>query len=379
MYITDENDFKALKQLILDRKYSRNQGKGVETHCSKFEEDFAQKMGSKHSLLVTSGTNALVCALIAVGVTEGDEVIIPSYTFFATAAAVINVGATPVIANIDHTLMIDPNDVSKLISKKTKAIIAVHMDGHSCQMDAIAKIAKANGLFIIEDVAQAVGGMFKGQRLGSIGDVGCFSFNVDKIISAGEGGAVVTNNRIFFEKSLCVQDASALFGSTHKEEFKNIVPFIGQSMRVSEITGALMSVQLSRLDYILDNLRERKKIIKELFLKADLPIVISNDEEGDCCTSFYITAKTPDENKEILSKINTDKLIAIPITAKPAHVCWQWMHLLAEVRPKELYRKSLFLNSIDTILRTSKIDVPFDMDLNEVENFGKNMINKIKA
>ena len=379
MYITDENDFKALKQLILDRKYSRNQGKGVQTHCSKFEEDFAQKMGSKYSLLVTSGTNALVCALVATGIGQGDEVIIPSYTFFATATAVINVGATPVIANIDHTLMIDPNEILKLISQKTKAIIAVHMDGHSCQMDTIAKIAKENNLFLIEDVAQAVGGKFKGQRLGTIGDMGCFSFNVDKIISAGEGGAITTNDRAYFERSLCVQDASALFGSTHKEAFKTIEPFIGQSMRVSEITGALMSVQLSRLDYILDNLRERKKIIRELFLKADLPIVTSNDEEGDCATSIYLMAKSPEENKNILSKINTDKLIAIPITAKPAHVCWQWMHLLAEVRPKELYRKSLFLNSIDIVLRTSKIDVPFDMDLNEVEIFFKNLIHKIKA
>ncbi len=377
MYITDENDYKAIERIILDKLYFRNRGAGVETHCSKFEKDFAQKMDSNHALLVTSGTNALICGLLSLGIGPGDEVIIPSYTFFATASAVINVGATPIIANIDETLSIDPKEIIKLITKSTKAIVAVHMDGHPCQMDIIVKIAKENKLFLIEDVAQAIGGKFHNNYLGTFGDVGCFSFNVDKIISAGEGGAVITNERSTYEKSLCIQDGACLFGSTHRDSFKTINPFIGQSMRVSEITGALMNVQLPRLDGILENLRMRKKIIRDNFIKSAIPIINSNDEAGDCATSIYLTFNSIEECREKTLLLNSEKLTVIPVTARPAYACWQWMHLLAEVRPRENYHKSLFLKSIDITMRTVKLDIPFEMELDKVNDLSIQMIKKI--
>lgn len=378
MYITNEQDFEILQKIILEKKYFRNRGKDVESFCSKFEYDFAALLGTKHSLLVTSGTNALVCALGSLNLVAGDEVILPSFTYFATAAAIVHNNATPVIVNIDSSLMIDPKEVERAITKKTRAIIAVHMDGHPCDMLALKKIADDNKLILIEDVAQAVGGSFQGNRLGSIGDFGCFSFNVDKIISCGEGGAVATNNREYFEKSLCIQDACCSFGPTHKESFTLVKPFIGQSMRVSEISGALMTVQLSRLDFILETLRKRKKILLNALLEAGIKTVASHDEAGDCATSIYLPFASVEECKINLLILAAQKVVAIPVTARPAHACWQWMHLLAEVRSPELYKKSSFLSSIDILMSTLKINVPFEFDENETEDFAKKIIGLLK-
>ncbi|MBC7540322.1 MAG: aminotransferase class I/II-fold pyridoxal phosphate-dependent enzyme [Bacteriovorax sp.] len=371
MYITDENDIEILRDLILSKKYFRNRGKNITGFCNQFESSFAEKIGVKHSLMVTSGTNALICALSSLDLSEGDEVIIPSFTFFATAAAVIHSKATPVIVNIDYSLMIDPIEVEKAVTKKTKAIIAVHMDGHPCDMNALKKIAAVHNLVLIEDVAQACGGSYQGARLGSIGELGCFSFNVDKIISCGEGGALVTNNRKYFEKSLCIQDACCSFGPTFKESFIEIQPFVGQSMRVSEISGALMSVQLTRLDFILNGLRERKEIFIDVLKRNRIDTVPSHDETGDCATSIYLSFPSVQDAKENLLKLVKEQIVAIPITIRPAHACWQWMHLLEKERPNGNYKKTSFLSSIDLLMSTLKINIPYEMGLNEVEEYAK--------
>jgi hypothetical protein len=119
--------------------------------------------------------------------------------------------------------------------------------------------------------------------------------------------------------------------------------------------------------------------MRDCFLAAGLPVVLSNDEVGNCGTTLYLTFKNVEEAKNKLQKINTDKTIAIPISARPAHVCWQWMHLIAEVRPQYKYHKSLFLNSIDLISRTIKFDTPFDMNIDDIEDYAKKIINRIKS
>jgi 8-amino-3,8-dideoxy-alpha-D-manno-octulosonate transaminase len=381
MYITDENDYEVLKDLILEKKYFRNLGKGIVGHCGRFENNFANLIGTEYSLMVTSGTNALICALGSLDLVAGDEVIIPSFTFFATAAAVIQAGATPVIVNIDSSLMIDPLEVRNAITKKTKAIIAVHMDGHPCDMDSLKKIAEEYQLVLIEDVAQATGGSYKGKRLGSIGEIGCFSFNVDKIISCGEGGALTTNQRKYYETSLCIQDACCSFGPTFKDSFTVVKPFVGQSMRVSEISGALMNVQLSRLDFILNKLREHKKIMQAEFNQANFFFVPSHDEEGDCATSFYLSFKSVEECKEKLIKLASEKIVAIPITVRPAHACWQWMHLLVDdiARPEVNYKKTSFLSSIDILMSTLKINIPFEMNQEQLLEYSKKIITILKS
>jgi 8-amino-3,8-dideoxy-alpha-D-manno-octulosonate transaminase len=376
MYITDQNDVKAIEELILSKDYFRNKGTGRSGHCTTFESDFAKKMNSTHALLVTSGTNALICALSSLDLQTDDEVIIPSFTFFATAVAVVNSGAIPVIVNIDDSLMIDPTEVEQAITKKTKAIIAVHMDGHACDMGALKIIADKYSLKLIEDTAQACGGSYKGKRLGSIGDIGCFSFNVDKIISCGEGGALITNNRNYYEKSLCIQDACCSFGPTFKDSFTEILPFVGQSMRVSEISGALMNVQLTRLDSILETLRIRSNILNEVFSTNEILMIKSNDQLGDCGTSINIILNSHHRVKQVFTALANSNIITFPIAARHAHASWQWSEMLEKRIPQGRYHKSQYLKSIDLLTTTLKIKVPFDMPTDETINYAE-MISKV--
>ncbi len=373
MYITDESDLEILRKLILSKNYFRNKGAGVTSHCSNFEKKFADHMGSKYSLLVTSGTNALICALSSLNLEHEDEVIMPSFTYFATAVSIIKSGAIPVIVNINESLMIDPIEVEAAITPKTKAIIAVHMDGHPCDMASLKNLATKYNLFLIEDNAQACGGSFQGQRLGSIGDIGCFSFNVDKIISCGEGGAVLTNNRKFYERSLCIQDACCSFGPTFKDSFTEIEPFIGHSMRVSEISGALMENQLLRLDLILEKLRIHQSIMENAFHDKEIMTINSNDKLGDCGTSLYLKFDNPNLVKKNFIKLINQQIITYPISNRPAHTCWQWLQLLKKELPNIKLSKSHYLKSIDLLSNILKINVPFDLNKEQIYEYTKNI------
>ena len=160
-----------------------------------FEDELCEKFGATNAICMTSGKAALISALIGMGVGPGDEVIVPAYTYIATAIAVTATGAIPVIADCDETLTIDPEDIERKISSHTKAIIPVHIQGFPSAMDRIMEIAKKHGIFVLEDACQSDGGSFGGKRLGTIGDAGAYSFNFFKIITSGEGGTLVTNNR----------------------------------------------------------------------------------------------------------------------------------------------------------------------------------------
>ena len=189
---------------VLDRKYLFRYY-GPEEYPSKVREletTFAQKVGARYALGVNSCTSALITALVACGVGPGDEVILPGYTFFATCAAVVAAKAIPVIAEVDETLTLDPDDVEKKITASTKAIMPVHMRGVPCNMDRLMAIAHKHNLAVIEDVAQAAGGTYRGKHLGTFGDCGCFSFQYHKIITAGEGGMVVTNNERLYDRCM---------------------------------------------------------------------------------------------------------------------------------------------------------------------------------
>src|SRR5688572_2544197 len=158
------------------------------------EERFAGLMGAPHALAVSSGTAALHCGLVGLGVGPGDEVILPGYTYISSAAAIINARAVPVIAEVDETLTLDPADVERKLSPRTRAIMPVHMRGVPSQMDELLQLAAARGVTVIEDTAQACGGSYRGRRLGTLGQVGCFSLQHYKIITTGEGGAVVSDD-----------------------------------------------------------------------------------------------------------------------------------------------------------------------------------------
>lgn len=348
MYDCAEEEIEAIAKIIRSKKLFRYQGNDIETECFKFEKNFAHYLGVHQTILLSSGTNAIVNALYCAGVKAKDEVLVPAYTFFATFAAIIEIGAIPIAINIDESLNFDLNDLKKNITEKTTAIIAVHMDGYPQNLAELVNISKEHNLTLIEDVAQAVGGSYKGQKLGSIGDFGCFSFNMDKIITCGEGGALSVKNEEHYQKAMLYHDTCNQFGPTLKAKY-TIDKFVGKSMRVSEIQGAMINVQLSKLDPIIAKLKIRKIDIDQKLLDLGISLIPSLDSKGECATTSRFFAKNPEEAQKLMIKINQLGLKSQVPTIRPAHNIWQFIHLL----PKESRANKLsFLDTIEKLSKT---------------------------
>ena len=280
MYVIGEEEIQAVRRVIESGQMFRYRGgEGGETDA--FEKEWSDKIGVKHSIAVTSGTGALICALVGLGIGPGDEVIVPAYTFMATAVAVLATGAVPIIAEIDESLGIDPADFERKITPRTKAVMPVHMCGFPANMDAIMAVANKRGIKVVEDACQADGGSYKGRRLGSIGHAGGFSFNQFKIISCGEGGAVTTDDDDTYYRALVYHDGGCAFRD-HAAEVS--VPFFaGSNFRMNEILSAILRVQLGRLDGILAALRaEKRTMMEELADQTAFTFNPINDIAGDC-------------------------------------------------------------------------------------------------
>ena len=258
-----------------------------EQESKKVENHLKTKLHSEYPIFMTSGHAALVSALTAMGIGPGDEVIVPAYTYIATPMAVVAAGAIPIIAEVDETLTISPADIEKKLSSHTKAIIPVHIQGFPSNMDAILSIAKKHNLLMLEDACQAVGGSYNGKMLGTVGDAGALSFNYFKIISCGEGGAMLTNNRGIFERALIYHDSSAIaFFGKQMEDF-SATEFCGNEYRSNELCAAVLNVQFSRLEGLIADLRRTKKYVMDA-LDGLCTFAPSNDLAGDCGTTIAI-------------------------------------------------------------------------------------------
>lgn len=226
---------------------------------SAFEQELASKMGVKHALAVNSGTNALICALVGAGVGPGDEVLVPAYTWVSTAAAPLAIGAVPVLVEVDETLTIEPADVERKLTPRTKAVIPVHMINLVCDMNKIMSIANEHDLVVIEDACQAIGATYKGRRVGSIGDAGVFSFNQHKNLNAGEGGAVVTNSERIFGRAEMFHDVGS-YERGYRSMYEGPV-FPGINARMPELSAAILRPQLRRLDKQLATRSKRRAMV----------------------------------------------------------------------------------------------------------------------
>lgn len=260
-------------------------------HC---EEELKALMNTDYALLMTSGKAAIICALVGLGIGPGDEVLIPAYTYIATAIAVTAVGAIPVICEIDETLTIDVADAEKKISKYTKAVIPVHIQGFPSNMDALCALAEKYNIAVVEDACQSVGGSYKGRRLGSIGIAGSFSFNYFKVISSGEGGALFTSDRTLYERALIHHDSSAIAYFGAQLDGVNEPQFCGNEYRIGEITGAILRSQLKKLDGILADLHKNKMLLMAA-LSDILKFAPSHDIEGDCAVTLPVRFDTQEE------------------------------------------------------------------------------------
>lgn len=325
---------------VLDRKYLfRYYGpKDFPSKVNEFEKAFAAKIGAEHCLAVTNCTSALISALVAVGVGPGDEVIVNGYTFFASCAAIVAAKAIPVICEIDDSLTMDPADLERKITPHTKAVICVHMRGAPCDMDRIVAICRKHKLKLIEDVAQACGGAYKGRRLGTFGDVGCFSFQYHKIITAGEGGACVTNDRVIYDRLMGYHDTAACWRPDRfgEERYRGEL-FCGVNYRMSELTGAVMLAQLERLDPLLARMRANKERIKSQIkdLKG-LTFRRLNDAQGDVAICLMFSVNDRSKLGAFVEALQAEGVAAAGVFNKGIpdwHIYSHWKHIIEQATP----------------------------------------------
>ncbi len=257
--------------------------------AKEFETAFAKRMQTNHCQLVSSGTSALTTALAAAGIGAGDEVIMPVFTFVASFESIIALGAIPVLVNIDDTLTLDPDAVKTAISSKTKCVMPVHMCGSMANLNALQAICDEHNLLLLEDACQALGGTYNGKPLGSIGDIGCFSFDFVKTITCGEGGAVITNNESYYIKSDQYQD----HGHDHvgSDRGAETHPYIGYNYRISELHAAVGLGQLSKLDDILAIQKRNYTIVRDALATIEgvsFRRVPEGGEENYSFLSFFL-------------------------------------------------------------------------------------------
>lgn len=331
-----EEEIDLVTQALRSKNLFRYLKKEEDSFTARFEAEFKTAAGVDHVLAVNSGTSALICGLVGLGVSSGDEVIVPAYTYIATAAAVLAVRAFPVVAEIDSSLTLDPADVERKITPRTKAIIPVHMRGTPSRMDELMAIADKYNVKVLEDCAQANGGLYKGRPLGSIGHAGAFSLQQFKIITAGEGGVFVSRYPAVYERGCCYHDAAYEFWRELDNNPISIPAFIGENYRMSDLNGALALAQLRKRDRILKRLRQIKKTLRAGIRDfrgveyQDVP-----DPEGDCGISLIFFLQTPE-----LARNVADSLQAAGMAANNSipnrHVYHHWDYILQK-RSSDIY------------------------------------------
>ena len=271
------------------------------------EQSVADLAGVHHALAVNSGTSAIWILLSALGIGPGDEVIVPGFTFVASMSAIVYAGAKPVLAEVDDTFNLDPKDVENRITSKTKAILAVHMLGAPCDLDALSDIAARHGLLLIEDAAQAFGGSYHGRRLGSIGVGGAYSFNLYKTITCGDGGMLVTDTRDLYERCFALHDQGHL-PLRHGIEVGQR-PYLGLNMRMNEVSAAVLNAQLTKLDYILTTLRSNKAAFRAAIeTTPGVGFRRLTDPAGDIATHLVVVLPDADTAAAVARDLDTKTL-----------------------------------------------------------------------
>lgn len=335
---------------------------GENGFTARFEAGLADKIGVKHALTVNSGTSALIAALVGAGLGPGDEVLVPAYTWVATAAAVLAVGAVPVLVEIDETLTMSPEDIERKITPDTKAILPVHMLNLVCNMDAIMSIAERHRLLVVEDACQAVGVSYKGRRVGSIGNVGALSFNQYKNLNSGEGGAVLTSDDRIFSRARMYHDVGSY---TRNYEFEGNEPiFSGVNFRVSEVTGAILYAQLPRLDALIQRMKKRRSIMVNVLSGSKAFRVSPHNDPEHAVGLSILFDRSSDAKKFAKSHRGVERLID---TGR--HVYTNWIPVLTRrtfdersnpyrwARREIEYSADTCQQSLDILSRTCRVSL----------------------
>lgn len=289
-------------------------GPSPPVQCANFEKAFGRRMRRRYVLGVTSGTAALQCAMAALGLGPGDEMILPAWTWYSCFNAIVLAGALPVFAEIDESLGIDPDDIEHRITPQTKAIMAVHVEGCPADLDRILPIARKHGLKVLEDCAQSLGADYKGRPVGSIGDIAIYSFQFCKTITSGEGGAVVTDDPVLFERACRFHDLGPLRPALKEQLGGERVPaFVGTNFRMSEFTGGVMDAQLAKLDMIVAALRENGRRVYEGIRELPDPRYRrAPDPDGDLKERIFLGFPTRQHRDQYLKALRAENIPAGP-------------------------------------------------------------------
>ena len=372
---------------VLFRYEFGEQRKGI-YKVRTFEENFARYTGAGYAQAVTSGTVALKVALAVLGIGPGDEVITQGFTFVATWEAIFDIGATPVFTEVDTTLNMDPADLEKKITARTKAIIPVHMLGSGARIDEIMAIADRHNIPVIEDTAQAAGGRWRGKHLGTFGKCGTFSFDAVKTITTGEGGMVITDDEKVWRNM-----------SEYHDHGHDHVPnpggrggegrsFIGFNYRMMELQGAIGIAQLAQLDYIVASQRKNKTAMRDAVSK--LPGVTFRtlvDDEGDSATflAFFLSSR---EKAQAVNRVLQDNgAAAIAFADNTWHYYPKWEHLIdgstlcgsgwpfkySDGRRKVVYDPQALPNSAEIMNRLLVYQVPVSLPEERLQQINRAM------
>jgi dTDP-4-amino-4,6-dideoxygalactose transaminase len=312
--VVGEIELQLLKEVLESGKWGGAGGAAkpnYEPKLPQMERKFAELQNAQYAVSVVNGTVGITVALQAAGVKPGDEVIVPPYTFIATASAALAYGIIPVFADIEEdTLLIDPEKIEPLITAKTKAIIAVHIAGAPANMTRLKEIAAKHGLALIEDAAQAVGATWEGQGVGSIGDLGTFSLQSSKNLNAGEGGIITTNNRDYWENawSVCNVGRVPNGGWYQHDRF-------GQNYRMTEFQAAVVLAQMTRLEEQMRKREQNAKLLDELLAGIKGISLLKQDARiTRHAYHLYMFKLDPDlaEKNDFISKVNAE---GVPLAA----------------------------------------------------------------
>jgi 8-amino-3,8-dideoxy-alpha-D-manno-octulosonate transaminase len=394
----EEAAIEAVREVMRSKRLFRWEGVSGDplepSKVQQLERSFASAMGCDHALAVNSGTSALVCALAGLGAGPGDEVVVPAYTWFSTASSVLAVGAAPVVADVDDSLTLDPDAARGALSPYTKAIIAVHMRGAPASMNRLQELARERELSLLEDTAQAVGASFHGRRLGTIGDAGAYSFQLNKIITAGEGGMVVTNDPATNRRAVMYHDsASPTRSGISADEW---LP--GLNLRMTELQAAVLQVQLDRLDGILADMRARKTRLKDLIANTlgthGVRFRTLHDPEGDAAIALILFLPDAQRAKRFVSALADDDVPSFPLyrdgdesgSRVDLHVYAGWAPLLRkrswsthgdpwDRHPRTIeYSQDACSRSVELLRRAVNIDISPDLTEQQVEQMAAGII-----
>lgn len=300
---------------------------GMRKHyfVKQFEEEFGSCFGT-NALATSSGSSALKVALQALGVGPGDEVITQTHTFIATVEAICEVGATPVIANIDKTLNMCPESLNSLITNKTKCVIPVHMGGVACEMKKIMKICDSIDIKVLEDNAQAPGGTYRGQYLGTIGDMGIFSFDGGKMLTTGEGGMIVSHNKDLIQKARSYHDHGHADNPSLPRGEDDCIG-IGFNHKMTELQGAIGLAQLAKINNTINKHQYNKTRILEV-LDGRVSLRKRPNAIGDISDSISFFMKTPDDAAEFVKRWKEKGFGTKNLPdAINWHCAWKWNHI----------------------------------------------------